>query len=116
MAEAGPFAPGTYQVLLTNNVGRPAALNLNVDVVSASVEKRELSADPALMQRLAEVSDGLKVTAPDVEKFDDVYRRWQETRRMGQQESTLWDRSWILAVVVGLLGAEWWVRRREGLV
>src|SRR6185503_13555733 len=41
VAEAGPFAPGTYRVALKNNVGKPAEVSQRVEVVSASVEKRE---------------------------------------------------------------------------
>jgi hypothetical protein len=39
VAEAGPFAPGTYRVTLKNNLGTPAELSQSVEVVSASVEK-----------------------------------------------------------------------------
>src|SRR5262249_37910535 len=58
VAEAGPFAPGSYQVTLQNNVGKPGTLSQNVAVISASVEKRELSADPDIMRRIAETSGG----------------------------------------------------------
>ena len=51
VAEAGPFAPGTYRITLRNNVGKPAELSQDVEVVSASVEKRELSADPETMRQ-----------------------------------------------------------------
>ena len=51
VAEAGPFAPGTYVVTLKNNVGNPAELSQSIEVVSASVEKRELSADPDTMRQ-----------------------------------------------------------------
>jgi hypothetical protein len=115
-AEAGPLAPGSYRVALTNNVGQPAEIGLNVDVVSASVEKRELSADPDLMRRLAEISGGQVLNASQAARFDDVYQRWRATRQMAQQETTVWDHWWLLGIIIGLFGAEWWVRRREGLL
>ena len=41
---------------LKNNVGKPAELAQTIEVLSASVENKELSADPETMRRLAEIS------------------------------------------------------------
>ena len=116
VAEAGPFPPGTYAVILQNNIGAPASITQSVEVVSASVESRVLSADPAMMRRLAEISGGTTLTAHDLAHFDDVLRHWRAARQLSDQRITLWDRGWVLALMIGLLGAEWWWRRQEGLV
>lgn len=116
VAEAGPFAPGQYRVTLRNNVGKPAELSQSVEVVSASVEKRELSADPDLMRKLAEVAGGSVVTASDVPRMAEVVKRWEAARQLAHRQRPLWDRWWVLAAFVALLGAEWWLRRREGLL
>jgi hypothetical protein len=116
VAEAGPFAPGTYTVTLKNNVGKPAELSQAVEVVSASVENRELSADPATMRRLAEISGGAVLGARDVARLPEIVRRWEASRELSYQRQSAWDRWWIMVVIFGLLGAEWWLRRREGLL
>jgi len=116
VAEAGPFPPGTYRVTLSNNIGQPAAISQDVEVVSASVEMRELSADPALMAQLARVSGGGVVGAADIAKMPEVVRRWEAARQLAHRQRTLWDRWWVLGAVLALLGAEWWVRRKEGLL
>jgi hypothetical protein len=116
VAEAGPFPPGTYHVTLKNNVGRPAEISENIEVVSASVEKRELSADPELMRKLAEVSGGAVVNASDVARMPDVVKRWEASRELSHHQQTVWDRWWVLSAMLGLLGIEWWLRRREGLL
>jgi len=116
VAEAGPFTPGTYRVTLKNNVGKPAEVSQSVEVVSASVEKRELSADPALMRKLAEVSGGAVVGANDVARLPEIVRRWESARQLAHRQQPVWDRWWVLAGMLGLLGAEWWLRRREGLL
>lgn len=116
VAEAGPFAPGTYLVTLRNNVGNPASLSQNIEVVSASVEKRELSADPDLMRQLAEVSGGAVVNAGDVPRLPEIVRRWEAARELSYQRRSVWDRWWLMTGIFGLLGAEWWLRRREGLL
>jgi hypothetical protein len=116
VAEAGPFPPGTYRVVLKNNVGRPAELSQNIEVVSASVEKRELSADPVLMRQLAEISGGATIGAGDVARLPELVKRREAARELRHRQQSVWDRWWLLAPVLGLLGTEWWLRRREGLL
>ena len=116
VAEAGQFPPGTYQVTLVNNIGKPAQLSETVEVVSASVENRELSADPDTMRLLAETSGGAVITLSDVPRMAGVVQRWQERRELSHREQPVWDRWWVLAGVVGLLSLEWWLRRQEGLL
>jgi len=116
VAEAGPFTPGTYRVTLENNVGKPAELTQTIEVVSASVENRELSADPETMRKLAEVSGGAVVGAGDVAHISEVVRRWEARRELSHREQPVWDRWWFLAALVGVLGLEWWLRRQEGLL
>jgi hypothetical protein len=116
IAEAGPFNPGSYRVVLKNNIGKPAELSQNVEVVSASVEKQELSADPELMRQLAETSGGATLTASDVARLPQLVQRWEAARQLAHRQQPVWDRWWILGVFVALLGTEWWLRRREGLL
>jgi len=116
VAEAGPFGPGNYQVILHNNVGKPAELSQNAEVVSASIEKKELSADSDLMRRLAEISGGAAIKAEDVPHMPEVVRHWEAARQIGHRQQPFWDRWWLLAGLLTLLGLEWWFRRREGLL
>lgn len=116
VAEAGPFEPGTYEVTLHNNIGQPTNLAQRVIVVSASVEKRDVSADRDLMRRVAEVSGGAVLQLNDVARLDEIVRKWQASRLLAHRQRPLWDRWWVLAALLALLGAEWWFRRREGLL
>jgi hypothetical protein len=116
VAEAGPFPPGTYHVTLRNNVGKPAEISQAVEVISASVEKKELSADPDLMRRLAETSGGAVVKAEDIVRLPEIVRRWEAARQISHRQRPVWDRWWLLAALLALLGAEWWLRRKEGLL
>ncbi len=116
VAEAGPFPPGTYRVTLKNNVGRPAELSQSIEVVSASVEKRELSADPDLMRKLAETSSGAVLSAGDIPRLADVVKRWEAARELSHRQQPIWDRWWVITSLLAVLGAEWWLRRREGLL
>jgi hypothetical protein len=103
-------------VTLKNNVGKPAELTQTIEVLSASVENKELSADPETMRRLAEISGGAVVTAGDVARMPEVVRRWEARRQLAHREQPVWDRWWVWAALAGVLGAEWWLRRQEGLL
>jgi hypothetical protein len=116
MTEAGPFAPGTYEITLRNNVGKPAEMATTVEVVSASIENRTLSANPDLMRQLAETSEGQVVTGRDVRRLDDIVWTWRARRELAEQKIALWDHWALLAAILGVLGAEWFTRRKEGLL
>jgi hypothetical protein len=116
VAEAGPFAPGSYRVTLRNNVGKPAELSQTVEIVSASVEKRELSADPDLMRKLAELSGGAVLKADEVARLPEIVKRWEASRQLAHRQQSIWDRWWLMVGLLGLLGVEWWLRRKEGLL
>ncbi|MGA2173580.1 MAG: hypothetical protein ABSH38_01220 [Verrucomicrobiota bacterium] len=116
VAQAGPFPPGTYRVSLTNNVGNPPELTQSIEVVSASVENRELSADPETMRKLAEVSGGAVLGGSDVPRMADVVKHWEARRELLHRQRPLWDRWWTLTALLVLLGTEWWWRRQEGLL
>jgi len=61
-------------------------------VISASIEKRELSADPGLMRELAETSGGAVVEARDVARMPDVVKRWERPAscRTGRMRYGCW--------------------------
>lgn len=116
LAEVGPFPPGTCHITLRNNLGRPSEIKLDVDVVNASIEQRELSADPVLMKQLAAVSGGAEITGADLSRMAEVLRKWEAARELSHRQQPLWDRWWWMTALCGLLGIEWWMRRREGLL
>lgn len=116
LAEAGPLSPGAYSVRLINNVGQPAQLSADVEVVSGSIENRQLSADPATMHELADISQGRAITGSDVPRLASIVRQWRARRELSDQRFSLWDRWPLMVVVLGLLGVEWFARRREGLL
>jgi hypothetical protein len=101
---------------LRNNLGKPAELSQSVAVVSASVEKRELSADRELMRQIAETSGGAVLKPDDVARLDEVVRKWEAARQIAHRQRPIWDRWAVLVPLLALLGGEWWLRRREGLL
>jgi len=116
VAEAGPFPAGAYQVTLRNNVGQPPELTQTVEVLGSSVEKRELGADPETMRQLAEISGGKILRESDVSRLPELVRQWEIARQLTHRQETAWDKWWVLTGLLALLGVEWWLRRREGLL
>jgi hypothetical protein len=116
LAEAGPFSPGTYELRLSNNIGKPAEIVTTVEVLNSSVENRNLSADPGLMARLSQRTEGRPVTGEELGGFGKVIERWRARRELAEQKVMLWDQWLLLAAVLTMMGAEWFLRRREGLL
>ena len=73
-------------------------------------------ANPALMAQLAETSGGQTLAANDLRSLPDRVAQWQAEQQLVDKQSPLWDRGWLLLLAVGLLGIEWYSRRREGLL
>ena len=116
VAEAGPFAQGSYRISLHSNIGQPAELSQTIEVLSASVEKKELSADRETMRQLAQISGGAVVSTEELGQMLRVLQRWEASRQLAHRREPIWDKWWVLGCMLGLLGIEWWQRRREGLL
>jgi hypothetical protein len=114
--QVGPFPPGTYDIVLANNIGRPSQLASQIEVVQSTIELENLSADPTLMKRIAELSEGRALEADELEKLPQIINNWHRQRQLAHEHRILWDRWWLLASGILLLGAEWFLRRRSGLL
>jgi hypothetical protein len=110
-------APGEYRAVLVNNTGRPATMEIPLTVTARRGESDELSADPALLARMAAASDGQAGGAEAAAEF--LTRRLAErsARTEGQHRfQPLWDRAAVLLLIALAMGAEWALRRRGGLL
>ena len=85
-----------------------------IDVVDLENENR--LADTALLQRMATLTDGEYVEVGDMGLAFDALRK-KELRTEIKEETTedLWDGIPIFLIFLGLLGGEWWLRKRHGL-
>ncbi len=119
--------PGTYQIKVTasDEAGQPlGSCVTNFEVMDQDVELSNPAADPDQMARLANLTrdSGGRVVAPEQlssvleeiqrnppQTMEEVLRRWQ----LGD---TWWDAWLVLACLTTLLGTEWYLRKRWGLV
>lgn len=118
---AGTTKPGDYWVRVAANRGGQA---VGLDgwtrflVDARDLELDNPAADPALLAELAELSGG-SVIPP--EQLATLLDRWL-AEPPGQKKLTvfrrtpLWDNAFLLAAFVALIGSEWFLRKRYGLV
>ena len=79
----------------------------------ATEEFATLTANRPLLERLAKWSGG-RVLALD--ELDEWAKQLPDTAlpQMETRIEPLWNHWWVLALLVALLGTEWWMRRRQG--
>jgi hypothetical protein len=110
--------PGTYRVEVgTDSREDRAPVLSTVHVKRLPTETEDVSAHPSLLTGLAAQSGG---TVLEEDELVDLLGREQGLDvALGTGPAiwdTRWDRVWILAVLLGLLGGEWFLRRRHGLL
>lgn len=111
-----PLPPGRYvleasAVLAGEDVGSARG---EFTVEEFSLEDSEIRRRSTLLTRLGEETGGGYFTPQTVEEFPDaVPLEW--ATRTATRELELWNSPWMLLAFVGLLGAEWALRRSKGL-
>ena len=119
--DAGTLRPGAYRFdAQATRAGQPLGRDQGAFAVGAlALEFREPGADAALMRGLARRSGGEVVALADVPALP---ARLAESGRLTplvvetERQTPLSHFGWLLALAVGLLAAEWVLRKRAGMV
>ncbi|MFH5805944.1 glutamine amidotransferase [Alienimonas sp. DA493] len=119
-------APGDYwvRVRATAGSGDGAGTLLGPDAVTRFVvDPRDLeldnpAADPALLADLARTTGGSVVPPEELPAF---LARWAEEPPAAAESTVLsrtplYDKWWVPLIFVGLMGTEWYLRKKRGLV
>jgi len=112
-------APGDYLVQVTATVGGEALgpAQARFEVYTDSLELSNPKANLPVMRGIAKDSGGKFGRGEDLKRFleelesKDLSQKYAVMRRV-----ELWDNFVILAIFVGLIGMEWVIRKRRGLV
>lgn len=112
--------PGSYSFLVYEN-DNPGDEVLAREDVLVEIPDRELadsSQDRETLKQVADASgDGRYVFLADVDELaEDLAERRLVQRQLDTSTRTIWDQSWVLFVLLGLLGVEWILRKRARLV
>ncbi|MEM9701767.1 MAG: glutamine amidotransferase, partial [Planctomycetota bacterium] len=119
-------SPGDYwvRVRATAGSGDAAGTLLGPDAVTRFiVDPRDLeldnpAADPALLATLANLTGG---TVVPPEELPELLERWADEPPAAAETATLsrtplYDQWWVPLLFVGMLGTEWYLRKKRGLV
>lgn len=115
---AGFFAAGNYTYQATVKVGnREEKLNGRFTVVPLQVELLETVANHQLMQNLAAKNGGQMVYPADIEKLAEMVKQREDIKPVSYMQTAFKDiinLKWVFYILLALLTAEWFLRRRNG--
>jgi hypothetical protein len=112
------LSPGTYEVRL-EATGFPAealALATSVQIVAPpSAEEIDVTRNDEMLRQIAERTGGRYVPEGEASQL------WEQialerTGRVVETHTELWQSGWWLALATAVLGVEWWLRKKAGLI
>ena len=85
----------------------------HVLVGGADLEMADLALNEPVLQRLAAATGGRYLRPDETAELRGLLKGDEQERATEMKD--LWHNAWTLAAIIGLLAAEWLVRRRSGL-
>jgi hypothetical protein len=110
---AVPQRPGRYQAAVTLPDGKTQSVRFMV--FQEHRERTEVSADRAYLKMLCDAAGGQVVEPVQFPKFVESLAASVDSSGKRFRKVPLWDRPWLLFLIVTLLAVEWYARRRRGL-
>lgn len=112
--------PGEYSAQVTAfHQGRPigAPARQRYIVYEEDLELNNPVADLGLLAEIARETGGQVVPPEKLAEHLRILRGKGFSQELEQITTVpLWDNGWLLAIYVGLLGGEWWLRKKRGMV
>ena len=105
-----PPEPGTYRL----SVPVPESsdvLQASIDVVMPNLESQNPTQNVELLTNLTRETQGRYISITDLATLPALLPDQSQPVVVDEQLRTLWDRRWLMFVMVGLLGFEWIMRR-----
>jgi hypothetical protein len=116
---AGIFSVGEYTYKASVKAGNSLYQKTGKFFIErVNVENSNLIADHNLLFRIASAHDGEMVYKEDIQKLADKILARQDIHSVAIYQKRLSDligNPWLFALIIGLLTAEWVIRKREGL-
>lgn len=106
-----PARPGTYRITLPIPESSDQ-LQESIEVSLPNLESQKPSQNVELLTSLTQNTAGSYLTLADVqERLPGLLPDRSEPVVIDEQLETLWDRRWLMFLMIALLGAEWALRR-----
>lgn len=114
-----PKEPGSYRLRVVDTA-QPGKLGPEamLRIEAPPTENEILDADPGFLRRLAEATGGRIWKPEQREELAELLKTDDTVQSIGAPQPVwhpLWPQAWVLCGITGLLGSEWWLRRRGGL-
>jgi hypothetical protein len=115
---AGALPVGEYTYQGTTANGKQAfAANGQITVKQLNLETRQSTANHGLLRSIASQSGGQMLLPSQIDKLADLIRKNENIKTVVYEDkrySDLVDVKWVFVLILLLLSAEWFLRKREG--
>lgn len=108
-----PAAPGRYRIE-ANDEDQEVSNTTEFQVADFRKELTDTNMRADHLKRIAELTGGARLSIRDLPKLNSLIKAEPATTTV-RSERPLWDSSIVIFLLVGLLGAEWILRRRHDL-
>ena len=116
--DAGTLPVDEYTYTASTKVGNKTyTANGQLTVKALNLETRQSTANHHLLNSIAKQSGGIMVLPSQVSKLADLIKKNENIKTVVYEDkhySDLVDIKWIFALILALLSAEWFIRKREG--
>lgn len=116
--DAGVLAPGEYSYTATTQIGKQKlSASGQLSVKSIDLEARQSTANHQLLRNLAQQSGGKMLQPHEIGKLAQLIRQNDNIKTLVNEDkryNELIDLKWVFALILALLSAEWFLRKREG--
>jgi len=117
---AGTLPVDEYNYTASSKVGNKTfTANGQLTVKALNLETRQSSANHQLLNTIAKQSGGQMLLPSQIDRLADFIRKNDNIKTIvyeGKHYDDLVDIKWIFVLILGLLSAEWFIRKREGQI
>jgi len=110
-----PMSSGVHVLQLNVPGYEPQTIESRFAVYDQSEETLNPSARPSALKQLTDATGGACLAVDERERVFEFVERLRASRQSEGRLDYVFDRGWLLGVILGLLAVEWFVRRRNGL-
>ena len=111
-----PESTGVYEANLGTPGLVPKSLTQKFHAFDATVERLNTAAKPVNLKMIAEQSNGRFYGPNDCDEFLAQLKADKEAAKVPPKSVYIWDRGWLMFLVVIVMGCEWIGRKMGGLI
>lgn len=111
-----PQTPGIYHVRAQSPPLSDQNVEARFNCYHVDIERMHTSANRGALRTLSETSGGRCLDPDDPDALPKILNRQREAMRSPPTPKYLWDRGWVMSLILIWAGAEWITRREGGLL